>query len=68
MMWPVVYFSVLLFLLLISFVYDPDLSDDSRFCAFVCCWPVTLPYVVIVTLCYWIARGIRGIWGLCCGK
>lgn len=67
MLWAVIYFSVLFFLLIAFLTYDLGNSDEPGLMCFVFAWPVTLPYVVIITTCYWIAKAIRRTWGFVFG-
>lgn len=62
-----VYVAVLLISLVIAFVINPDNAEELPLLAFIFIWPVSFTYVAVVTVCYWVARAIRGLWGFCFG-
>jgi len=68
MMWIVGYLGVLIVSLVILFIVDPDCGNDPQPIVFIWAWPVTYPYIIAVTVCWWIAQGFRGIWGYLFGK
>jgi len=67
MLWPIIYISVLLVSLVILFLIDPEHVEEPALIIFMFAWPIFFPYIIITTVCYWVARAIRGVWGFVFG-
>ncbi len=65
--WIIGYLGVLCILLVGVIITGDDKGDNFLPILLAFVWPVALPVIVIIVLCYWIARGFRGFWGLLFG-